>query len=292
MGRKNGVNEKELILTDLLGCKRHELYLKNISLNKTHPSKVSGWSIPLDKKQSEILERIRLLRAQGKPLQYILGKTYFMGFRFNLTEGVFIPRPETEILVETTIETIKNKARSKESVKILDIGTGSGCIAVSLSKFLPFAEITAVDISKVSIDAACKNAKLNNVENRIKFIKSDLFSNLQSGDVSLSKARQKYDIIISNPPYIPRGDLNDLSIEVKCEPGIALDGGEDGLEFYRRIINRAHPFLKKGALLIMETGLGQGGFVKSIALENRNFKFVKVVYDYNKIDRVILLERN
>ena len=135
-------------------------------------------------------------------------------------------------------------------------------------------------------------SKLNNVENRIKFIKSDLFSNLQSGDVSLSKARQKYDIIISNPPYIPRGDLNDLSIEVKCEPGIALDGGEDGLEFYRRIINRAHPFLKKGALLIMETGLGQGGSVKSIALENRNFKFVKVVYDYNKIDRVILLERN
>ena len=272
-GKRCGVNEKELILTDLLGCRRHELYLKKISLSK---------------KQSKVLERIRFLRARGKPLQYILGKAYFMGLRFNLVEGTFIPRPETEILVETAIEAIKNKAKSKGSIKILDIGTGSGCIAVSLAKLLPLAEITAVDISKVSIDTARENAKLNNVANRIRFIKSDLFPDIAPEDISSSEARQKYDIIVSNPPYIPRGDLDSLQSEVKYEPKIALDGGEDGLEFYRRIIDKSRLFLKRGALLIMETGLGQSSSVKDIVSRDKNFKFVKVVYDYNKIDRVIL----
>lgn len=262
------MNEGELIVTNLLDCPRHELYLK---------------SRPLDAEQKKRLSKILKRRLEGMPLQYILGCSEFMGIKFKVDKCVLIPRPETEILVETTIKKGLRVKGQGLSVKILDIGTGSGCIAVSLAKFLPNAQITAVDISCGALSIALENAKLNNAAGRIKFIQSNLFSIF---DIRYSI----FDIIVSNPPYIRSGDIKDLPKEVQYEPKIALDGGCDGLNYYRRIIKESPSFLGEGGLLIMELGMGQLEQVKNISEQSKRFIFIEAIKDYNEIDRVIVLQ--
>ena len=163
----------------------------------------------------------------GEPLQYITGKQEFMKLNFLVTKDVLIPRADTEILVEKVIEIAEKIANPT----ILDLCTGSGAIAVSLAKYLPQSEITAIDISKEAIQIAKKNAIINNVENQITFINSDMYTNLNE---------EKFDIIVSNPPYIKTDVIKKLDIQVKNEPYIALDGGKDGLDFYKTIINKSY----------------------------------------------------
>ena len=161
-------------------------------------------------------------RMNNRPIAYIVGNREFMGLDFYVKEGVLIPRPDTEILVEEVIELAKDKG----DINILDIGTGSGAITVSLAKYLPNAKITSVDIEDIPLEVGRINAKSNEVEDRVKFIKSNLFENIDKD--------MKFDIIVSNPPYIKREVVENLDKQVKeYEPYTALEGGEDVLDFYR-----------------------------------------------------------
>lgn len=180
----------------------------------------------------------------GIPLQHITHMQEFMKMNFYVNEDVLIPRSDTEVLVEEVIA-IANKIKAK---KILDLCTGSGAIAVSLAKYVKNSEITAVDISSKALRIAKMNAKNNEVENQITFLQSDLFHEVP---------KEKYDIIVSNPPYIKKDIIKTLDREVQKEPEIALDGGYDGLDFYRKIIHQGYEYLKFKGYLCLEIGYDQ-----------------------------------
>lgn len=259
------MNETELLFTDVLNCDRLSLYLNRDTV--------------LDKNKSILLSSILKRRILGEPIQYILGKVEFMGLEFKVNKDVFIPRPETEILVEIAINIVK--LLSCQTVKLLDIGTGSGNIAVSLAKFLPRARIYATEISKQALEVAKDNAKSNNVE--INFIQSDLFNNYEL-------RTNNYELIISNPPYIATSEIELLQPEIRYEPRIALDGDKDGLDFFRRIIKEAPKYLKENGFLIMEMGFNQAESVKNIFQNSPGFEIIEVVKDYNNIERVIVAQ--
>ena len=202
----------------------------------------------------------------GVPIQHITNSQEFMKMNFYVNDKVLIPRPDTEILVEEVIKLSKeNKIKN-----VLDLCTGSGAIAVSLAKYIPNIKVTALDISKDALNVAKINAKRNNVEDKIIFVESDLFKNLK---------KEKYDIIVSNPPYIKKEVIKKLDEEVKKEPHIALDGGEDGLDFYRRIVNEAEEYLKFNGFLCLEIGYDQKDEV--IELINREEEYINT---YSKKD--------
>ncbi len=213
------------------------------------------------------LENLLEKRLDNMPMQYILGQCEFMGLDFSVNENVLIPRPDTEVLVE---EVLKYKPDTA-----LDIGTGSGAIAVSLAKY-GVKSVCACDISPKALEVAEHNAKANNVE--IKFIESDLFENITG----------RFDAIVSNPPYIASGVIPTLMPQVKdYEPRLALDGGRDGLDIYRRIISAAGAYLNQNGLLAFEIGYDQGAAVSGLMREN-GFGDVKVIRDLAGLDRVVL----
>lgn len=198
----------------------------------------------LDKaKEKQYLEEIKILK-KGVPIEHITHQKEFMKLSFFVDKNVLIPRQDTEILVEEVIK-IAKKINAR---KVLDLCTGSGAIAVSLAKYLPQAEITAIDISNDALKIAKKNAISNNVQNQITFISSDMFTNL---------GEEKFDIIVSNPPYIKTNVIKNLDIQVQNEPYIALDGGKDGLDFYKKIINESYQYLKYSGYLCLEIGFDQ-----------------------------------
>lgn len=199
-----------------------------------------------------------------------------MGLEFEVSPAVLIPRPETEILVEEVLKRLKPNSR------FLDIGTGSGAIAVSIAKYSINSKGYAVDISNDALAIAKKNAKRNAVDGKIKFIKSDLYSSLPD--------EAEFDFIISNPPYIRSKDIEKLQEEVQKEPLIALDGGKDGLLFYRRIIKDAGKYLKADGYIAFEVGYNQAGEVKDL-LKNANFFNLEVIKDLQGIDRVVIGKR-
>ena len=182
--------------------------------------------------------------SNGIPLQHITHMQEFMKMNFYVNEDVLIPRPDTETLVEEVIK-IAKKINAK---KILDLCTGSGAIAVSLAKYIEGSNITAVDISSKALRVAKLNGKNNEVENQITFVESDLFKEM---------AKEKYDMIVSNPPYIKREMIKTLDKEVQKEPKMALDGGYDGLDFYRKIIHQSYEYLKFNGYLCLEIGYDQ-----------------------------------
>lgn len=194
-------------------------------------------------KEIQYFKEIKKLR-KGIPIEHITHQKEFMKLMFFVDKDVLIPRQDTEILVEEVIS-IAKKINAKN---ILDLCTGSGAIAVSLAKYLPQIEITAIDISNEALKIAKKNAISNNVENQITFISSDMFTNLNE---------EKFDIIVSNPPYIKTNVIEELDMQVKNEPYIALDGGKDGLEFYKKIINESYQYLKFNGYLCLEIGFDQ-----------------------------------
>lgn len=256
------MTEKEILLSSILNCSRSALYSQDWSLN--------------DEQEKRLSDAVSL-RSQGLPLQYIIGETEFFGLRFKVDQRVFIPRPETEILVEEVIRRTKDEGR-----RILDIGAGSGCIAVSLAKALPQAVITAIDISFEALSLAKENARLHSVDNRIRFVQSDLLS-------AFSCQLSAYDLIISNPPYVCSSDLKNLQSEVWYEPRLALDGGKDGLDFYRRIIKDAPRVIKREGLLLMEIGFGQRKGIEEIAAKCDRLKLIEVINDYSGLERIMVL---
>lgn len=224
-------------------------------------------------------------RITHYPLQYIVGEWEFMGLKFIVNENVLIPRQDTEVLVETAIRIIENEyGQDEQTIDILDMCTGSGCIAVSLSKSCKNLNITAVDLSEEALSVARENADINETGN-IRFLCSDLFQKL--GD-DVNEVYRKFDIIISNPPYINTKDIDSLMPEVKnYEPRMALDGDEDGLRFYRNIIFQSKNYLKPKGCILFEIGCEQGEAVREI-LEKNQFKGIDIIRDLSGHERVII----
>ena len=209
-------------------------------------------------------------RIKGEPITKIFGRTNFYGYDFVVTKDVLSPRQETEILVENALKYTFDKC------SVLDMCTGSGIIAICIAKNSK-SNVTAVDISQKALMVANQNAENNGV--RVIFKQSNLFNDL--------KKNKKFDIITCNPPYIPTKDIELLDVEVKdYDPVIALDGGEDGLNFYRKIIDECPSYLKTNGKLILEIGIGQKNDIKNLL--KTKFEDIKVVKDYNKIDRIII----
>lgn len=207
-------------------------------------------------------------RAAREPLQYILGETEFMGLTFHVEPGVLIPRADTEILVEKALAWMKPGAR------VLDIGTGSGAIAVSLAKLGRQAQVTAVDVSDRALEIARRNAERNGAA--VEFVKSDCFSALKG---------RKYDMIVSNPPYISEDEMRGLMPEVTREPELALFGGADGLDFYRRISREAPEYLNEGGCLLFEIGWLQKDAVSALVKAHIGEPFA--LRDYGQNWRVV-----
>lgn len=214
---------------------------------------------------------------KGKPLQYITNKQEFMGLNFYVDENVLIPQPDTEILVEKAIEI----AETTQKNKILDMCTGSGCIAISLAKNINNAQIIATDISNNALNVANKNAINHNVENKIKFINSDMFNNIE----------EKFDIIVSNPPYIETVKINKLEIEVQNEPHLALDGGIDGLKFYKIIANNAFKYLNENGYLLLEIGYNQQESVTQLLQDTGKYKNIETIKDLGGNYRVVIARK-
>ena len=231
----------------------------------------------IDKKEQwEYFINIEKL-ANGVPLQHITHTQEFMKMDFWVNENVLIPRPDTEILVEEVIEI----AKKMDKPKILDLCTGSGAIAISIAKNVPSAEVSAIDISEKALEVARKNAQ--NLHAKVKFKQSNLFNNV---------SKIKFDIIVSNPPYIKKEDIKLLSSEVRKEPEIALDGGYDGLDFYRKIANQAIEYLKFGSYLCFEIGYDQKEDVTEIIKDAKHYRDTYCKKDLFGNDRIIITKVN
>jgi len=270
-GIEDAIREAEMIISRLLGIDRVTLYRDNPQIPEKCISKID-----------ELLRR----RAKREPLQYILGYTEFCGLKIKVGKGVLIPRPETELLVEEAIKTVtsyKLQVASKDnhsSLNILDLCTGSGCIALALAREFPDAQVYGTDISEIAIRYAKENAKLNKIKN-VAFIKGSLFK-------PVKKSLNTFDLIVSNPPYIKRNDIKNLQIEIKdWEPVKALDGGEDGLDYYRAIIPEAKNYLKECGCLMFELGVSQANGIRKMA-EDAGFVNISLIKDYAGINRILI----
>ena len=231
----------------------------------------------LTKEQLDSFNKMIQDRLKGRPIAYIVNNREFMGLDFYVEEGVLIPRPDTEPLVEEVIELVKGK----ENLKIVDIGTGSGAITVSLAKYIKDCQVYSLDISDKALSIGLKNAVSNEVEDKINFIKSNIFSGIEDKGLEL-------DVIVSNPPYIRRADIETLHTQVKdYEPYIALEGGEDGLNFYRDITRESVKYLKDKGILAFEVGHDQAEDVSEI-LKHNGYTNIYTKKDLQGIDRVVI----
>lgn len=257
-GSNESEREAKLIISHILGIS---------------PATIPFYEGKWQPEHQESLVAMLAQRLKGEPLQYILGETEFMSLPFKVTKNVLIPRPDTECVVEEAITLLKGI----DKPQIADICTGSGAIAVSLACYLPHAAIWATDISKDSLQIATENGLINGVGNRIAFKQGNLFEPLK---------QLRFDLVISNPPYIPRGELSKLQKEVQKEPVMALDGGLDGLEFYRQIIPLTPLYLKTGGFLILETGSDQKEAISHLL--EKDFLILKYIQDLAGRQRGIL----
>lgn len=231
--------------------------------------------------QAQILE-ITQKRIEHFPLCKLLGKKGFYKYEFIVNEDVLSPRPDTEILVEAAISIIKEHSFKT----MLDLGTGSGCIPLSILGDVEGLKATAVDISEKALNVAKKNADNLSLSKRIEFVQGSWFDE----DI-LSKLNKSYDVIVSNPPYIPSQDILELSTEVKDhDPMLALDGGKDGLDSYKRIAQISKEIISDGGFILLEGGIGQAQDIEKI-FEKEGLTKHKILKDYGNIDRCIILKK-
>ncbi len=243
-----------------------------------------NWTYEVDDARNESYFDFIGRRQDGEPLQYITGEQYFMGLRIGVNPSVLIPRPETELLAEKAIAWLKAHESAKS---VLDLCTGSGALALSIEKACPRVKVTASDISAKALDTAKQNAHDLGLAGRIDFIQSDLFLSIKSGTFG-----KKFDLIVTNPPYIRTGDLPGLQREVRDhEPMQALDGGTDGLDFYKRIAQESRAYLRKDGLLMAEIGADQAQDVCAIFKE-AGFANAEIFQDLAGLDRILVLYQN
>jgi len=251
--------EAQILLGHVLS--KDSLYIK------THPD------IPVDSQDEKKAYSLCKRRAKGEPVAYITGIKEFMSLEFEVCPAVLIPRPDTEIITEYIIEKY-----SDSSIAVLDLCTGSGAISVSLAKYMKNARITATDISPDAIRVAKRNAKRNQVEEKIDFLIKDAIWDYDF--------KNKFDVVVSNPPYIETSCISSLMRDVsEFEPKLALDGGEDGLIFYKKIVKNIKKILKCGGELIFEIGYNQGNAVSDIM--KNEFSHILVTKDYAGQDRMV-----
>ena len=258
-GFENPKQEIEWLLCDLLQLKRIDLYLKfEDIINKSKLKKLKNW-----------IKR----RIEREPLQYITGKVEFYGLKFISTPQALIPRPETERLVDITLNSLKKIPEPK----ILEIGTGSGCVSIAVSNKKPRANILSLDISKNALELAEINAKSNNCKN-INFLEMDFLNEIPDG---------RFDILISNPPYIPQKEIENIMPEVKnYEPRIALTDFEEGLNFYFRIAKVGRTLIPNG-IIILEVGLGNHPQKVFSLFKEAGFDQLELIKDYNNNERIL-----
>lgn len=255
--------DAEVLLADLLDMERINLYV--------------NFDYPLTTGEIEEYRKRVRQRAGRTPVAYITGKKEFMSLEFYVEPGVLIPRPETELLVEKIIDFCKENGLEKAN--IIDIGTGTGAVAISLAKYIEDARTVGVDISKKAVKVARKNLEKHSVEERVSIVNGSLLEQFIQRDI------KNIDIIVSNPPYISEEEMNNLSPEVKKEPEVALAGGKEGLDYYKKIIPQAEKVLKKGGHIFFEIGDGQAEDVLSFFGDGWDQK--KMDEDYSGRERII-----
>jgi len=304
-GLNDADREAELIVSHCLGIDRLHLYKEDPDI----PEKII----------LQIYEYLRR-RAAREPLQYILGFTEFHGLKIKVGPGVLIPRPETELMVEEAVKIIRSKQSNpplppfsfasanppecgkvgdggitdseinlKSTLKILDLCTGSGCIALALAREFLDAEVYGTDISEVAISYAEENARINDINN-VEFLRGSLFEPFEKLSAP-GQSSFKAGLIISNPPYIKRDEIENLQPEITdWEPGEALDGGEDGLDYYKMLIPEVGNYLKENGYLILEIGIHQAKEIKKLALD-AGFQDIIVIRDYSGIERILVANK-
>lgn len=262
--KSNNFEDSNIIAKELLSyvLKKDKVYLT-----------INSDTALTDTEYAEFTKYIEQI-IDGKPLQYITQKQEFMGMDFFVNEDVLIPQPDTEILVETVLDICKKY--DKQSLRILDLCTGSGAIAISLSKILN-TQVFASDVSTKALKVAEKNNVLNH--SKVEFIESNLFEQING---------EKFDIIVSNPPYIKNEEIKLLSKQVQNEPYIALAGGEDGLDFYRKIIDEAYKYINKNGYLCLEIGYDQKEDLIKLIKQNENYGYENCIKDLSNNDRCII----
>jgi len=262
--KSNNFEDSNIIAKELLSyvLKKDKVYLT-----------INSDTALTDTEYAEFTKYIEQI-IDGKPLQYITQKQEFMGIDFFVNEDVLIPQPDTEILVETVLDICKKY--DKQSLRILDLCTGSGAIAISLSKILN-TQVFASDVSIKALKVAEKNNVLNN--SKVEFIESNSFEQING---------EKFDIIVSNPPYIKNEEIKLLSKQVQNEPYIALSGGEDGLDFYRKIIDEAYKHINKNGYLCLEIGYDQKEDLIKLIKQNENYEYENCIKDLSNNDRCII----
>ena len=252
----------ELMLAEVLGLSRTSLATESSS------------PVP-DNLQARFFGMVER-RFKREPLQHILGEAHFYGLVFNVSPDVLVPRPETELLVQQAIEFLHNRNQPH----VFDFGTGSGCIPISIASEVPECRVWSVDVSEAALSTARSNARRNGVADQVRFFRGDGFNVLEDS--------QRFDLIVSNPPYIPTADLKELQPEVRdYDPDLALDGGEDGLNFYCRLAKSAALWLAPGGKIIIELGHDQSADVRAL-FEREMWIVENVLDDYSRIPRILI----
>jgi release factor glutamine methyltransferase len=255
--------EAEWLLSSLLNCSKSELYLQKNELSE---------------KKCELFQDWISRRIKGEPAQYIAGWTEFYGHRFNVNKSVLIPRSETERLVDVAIDTLQEL----EKHQIVDIGTGSGCIAISVAAEIPSASVLGLDISPEALVTAEENASINKLLN-VQFLQTDFLQFTPSEPV--------YDGLLMNPPYIPTNEMDTLMKEVRdYEPDLALTDHEDGLTFYRHLADTAQKWVRPGGWLILEVGLGEHPQKAITCFDTKGFAQLELIADFNTDDRILKVQ--
>ena len=261
------MNAEELLLTAIRKCRRVDLYID---------------SRPLTPEEQRSYDALRARYQNGEPLQYVLGECDFMGIALAVDPSVLIPRPETEILVDIIIQNLRSRNYAKPC-RILDLGTGSGNIAIALAKAVEPCQVTALDISEDAIAVAQRNAAANGVARKIQFLREDM----RAGLVANRAWMKNFDCIVSNPPYIKTSALEHLPPDVRQEPRLALDGGMDGSRFFEMIIRRACQYLRPEGYLFLEIGDGQAAPVRALFEKSPFYRDISFYQDHTKTDRIV-----
>jgi release factor glutamine methyltransferase len=262
--------QTELLLAHVLKLKRMELYLR--------------FDRQLEGPDVDVLRELVRRRGKREPLQHIVGSTSFCGLELMVNGSALVPRPETELLAERGWQFLLERARSSsESTRALDLGTGTGCLVIAIASHCQTLEAWAVDVSEQALELARKNAAIHGMSDRVHFLHTNGFP--------LNGVSGPFDLVISNPPYIPSAEIDNLEPEVRDhDPRLALDGGADGLEYYRRIAVQAGDLLKPGGKLMLELGDGQADRVSEI-LRQQNWIVESVVQDYSQQARLLVGSR-
>ncbi|MGB9592116.1 MAG: peptide chain release factor N(5)-glutamine methyltransferase [Candidatus Kryptoniota bacterium] len=257
----------ELLLSAALGVRRFDLYVKHDK--------------PLTREELDKFKALLKRRLAHEPVQYIIGKTNFYSIDLKVDKRALIPRPETETLTESVIEYCRSYLSEKNNISILDIGTGSGCIAIALAKFVSNAQITAIDVDTNALDLAKENCQLNNVDGRIYFMEADLFK------ITGETFEHHFDIVVSNPPYVSKSKLASLPQDIlKFEPVHALTDNGDGLTFYRALAEKKDLLVRPGGWIFVEVEFGKAGDVAAI-FKKAGASEVYIRKDLSQVERVV-----